>query len=272
VRAQAPTYFVHFSQTDKDYLQVGLAPKEIQKFGPVSCLVEHIVTPVGDSTETEHNTITECMRTSTNLTVWFGPYSAIPKSVVAVVNSAWQSLGGGNSAATWPLSAGSDKPLSLPPSIGALVAIDNTPGSPARLAEAVKERANDQKALGAIYGGAAAVAQQYATQDEGSYLDAYAVRTSIPTPYIRFENAKRLGELAPLQESLVSAGVTCEVLNQYVSPSGSKAELNPQVLWCVKSSAGLTVWVDHVYGDPTVVAPNKVIDITNQLWTALSKG
>lgn len=264
VRAQAPGYFVPAVESDAARLSVPLPPHEVQSFGPVSCDVVH--TSIRDTSEIAENTYVECMRTSKNLTVWIGPMTSLPKTIVDLVNDAWKNLGGNSEQPIpWPASTRADTPIVLPESIGS----DYRPTAKILLPASAAERfaryaTTDTAALQKLFNAPAASAG-YITYAYESSFQIYAVRTDSPSPYVPYLDLKRLGEIAPINEKITIGKVECLVRNNAVQTGGDPAALMPAVQWCERSDKSTTVRILEVKGD-LQFDPNSVAQMVDTIW------
>lgn len=269
VATQAPAYFV--PAVDVDYQVVaGVTPSaEIQSFGNVDCLVQH---PSMLNPESIENVYTECMRRTSDLTLWLGPTAMLPADLAELTDVAWAAAGGPDEPPTQFVvsdpSGESSTPFPAMDQIGDYVKKETTEGWANAADRLTGYKAIDEASLTAIHG-VASFAQTYASRDWGSGFALFGVRTDTPPPFVMYEDPAHSGFIAPINEVIEMDGVRCEVRNNAVPEGGSEDDLHPEVDWCQRTGDGLTIWLADPFGD-TRTSVAEAVDLVREAFEAAS--
>jgi len=239
VEAPAPAYFAHYVDP-ADPKAIGVT--EARTVDGNSCLLA-FSDPQGE--ETAEDTVTSCMRSSEDLTVWVENVEGLPETVLPLLDDAWEQLGGGEATA-WP--RGGDEPIELPQSVGELSDY-STNSELAYGAELAVIMEQDVALLSGIYGGSAAAETTYVDDELQNRFTLRAVRSDTPGEYVRYSDAERGGLLAPALDTAVFGQTACIVNNELVELGGDEGDLDPRAWSCMRTGNGLTVWIDVIGGD-----------------------
>ncbi len=239
VATQADGYFLPASSSDSEWLNVDIAPRELQTFGDVQCYVQHSST----TEETESDTFSECMMRSESLSIWLGPTRILPEDLAELTEEAWQSVGGGD-----PIGASdaSTDELELPATLPGFVERASVQPSAADRIDLWHEQ--DLEALTAAYG-VDAGAGNYASPDVESAFQLFVVDKEVVEPYVQYLEPERLGLVAPNLQRVEIDGAICLVSNMAVRFGDDPAGLKPQVQWCYLTESGRTAFALNVSGD-----------------------
>jgi hypothetical protein len=141
------------------------------------------------------------------------------------------------------------------------------------LKQAKRHAAWDRKTAAtaaAAYGGAAAISEDYTNEELSDFALLVAVKAPTTRLWVPYTDPVVLGVVKPFSEVRTYGSVQCQVQNDPTIPPKKPVAASVHTVMCQRSGPHLTVQLRNVSGDHLGNHPEKVAQMVDQAFTALS--